>query len=274
VLVAAGDIVRAGWRIKNTGSCTWDTAYMIRYADVTNPGWDNQTLPARLPRSIRPGETYDARVEAVVPGVSGAQTAMWALVNGRGEQVGEPLTLAIETAALPTNDRRAMRWFEAYPISVQPGERAALSWSMQNAKAVYLSGPGVSNARTPLETTANRYVFPQRTTKYQLRVVNGDDSVDLYTVTVEVEDYLEPRIRVFELTIPESTPECVQIEWITENRVNRVVIFRDGLLIWDGVVDDGVIRDCPDPGRVVYVLQVFGPGGDDVATRSIEVDED
>lgn len=267
-IVPAGDSVKAGWRIKNTGGCIWDSAYVVQFVDPGDPGWETDSSSTRLARPVRPGETMDVWVEAIVPPISGTQSVSWELLNGRGERIGNQLTLTIDAAALPTGDTRPERWFSVVPESIQPGERVTLSWSMAEAKAVYLDGPGISGPPSPLETAASRYVFPPHTSKYKLQVINGDDSVDQYSVTVEVEDYLEPRIKTFSITQSEPSPNCVMVAWTTANRVNRVIVYRNDQVIWDGTIDDGVIRDCPPIGRSVYILEVYGPGGMDTGTRS------
>jgi hypothetical protein len=62
----------------------------------------------------------------------------------------------------------------------------------------------------------------------------------------------------------------VQIEWQTTGRVQRVLIYRDGDLIYESLVDFGVIRDCPPPGRFVYTVDAIGPGGTDSARDTID----
>jgi hypothetical protein len=157
---------------------------------------------------------------------------------------------------------------------VQPGEQVALSWSVQDAKAVYLSTAVQSWQNSPVEATASRYMYPQRSTTYELHIVNGDDTVESIRVRVEVENFDPPRITLFDVDPRRPTEgECLDIFWETANRVSRVIIYLNSEILYDGKDNAGVLRTCPATGlgEVVYRIVARGPGGEDTAEQRVVI---
>jgi hypothetical protein len=66
------------WRIKNTGTCTWDNDFLFVYAGddgfsakISNP----------LPKVVRPGETMDMYLDMIAPPIAGDFNSRWALFD-------------------------------------------------------------------------------------------------------------------------------------------------------------------------------------------------
>ena len=66
------------WRLKNTGSCTWTTAYDLVF--VSGDQMDGPDAIA-LPGSVEPGETIDLSVQLTAPQTKGDYRGYWQLRN-------------------------------------------------------------------------------------------------------------------------------------------------------------------------------------------------
>lgn len=83
--IVAGTNFTKSWRLKNSGSCTWDTRYDIAYVDGTQMTsakiWD-------LDKTVKPGETIDISLAMTAPVVQGNYTANFMMVNPNGVRFG------------------------------------------------------------------------------------------------------------------------------------------------------------------------------------------
>lgn len=272
--VKPGEVVAAGWRVLNTGGCTWDSSYILALDDLKrNPGWEDVSPTEHVTRTIRPGEMLDLWISARVPEIPGSAKASWMLLDGKGRAIGEPLVLSLIIAPGPTGTPEPRAWISAYPEIVKPREQVTISWSVKAVKAAYFYRLGQAWWEHPVGSTANRFVYPELTTTYELRIVNGDDSVETFRTTVRVENFDPPKILEFVIDPRKSivAGQCVDIRWGTKNRVNRIGIFVNGDPLWIGLQSNGAIRHCPEAGDTDYELIVQGPGGEDRAEQSITV---
>lgn len=73
------------WRLKNVGSCTWNTDYDLFY--VNGDKMNGSTLVA-LPKKVNPGETVDVSVQLTAPSTPGTYLGNWQLRSGSGQTFG------------------------------------------------------------------------------------------------------------------------------------------------------------------------------------------
>lgn len=73
------------WRVRNSGTCTWDTGYSVVFVSGTQMGG---TSPQALTASIAPNATLDISVAMTAPANNGSYTGYWALRNDAGENFG------------------------------------------------------------------------------------------------------------------------------------------------------------------------------------------
>jgi ABC-type amino acid transport substrate-binding protein len=85
-----------GWRIKNTGTCTWNSSYYVKFVHGTQMNGQ----PTSIQTVVYPGHTYDLYVDLVAPSSAGQYTAEWRMFNPYNYVFGVPLYVAIE--AIPT----------------------------------------------------------------------------------------------------------------------------------------------------------------------------
>lgn len=273
LVIPIGSKMTIGWRVQNVGECVWDSSYAIALASATSPDWPRDIPPFMLRRQVKPGGYYDFWVETLLPSVAGEHRAIWELRNGRGEAVGERMEFVVFAIGAPTSTSLPDVVLHAYPGTVYPGGQTAIFWNAPYVKAAYLYPLGRAWQEHPVATHGEHYEYPQRTTTYELRIVNGDDSVEYHRVTVIVKPFDPPRIALFQIRPrgPLTSGQCVEIEWEIRNPVNRVEIHRNGSLIWAGKLSSGTIRHCPPGGENIYTLTAIGPGGSDTAERLLKV---
>ena len=48
-----------GWRIRNTGTCSWNSTYFINYVRGSDPAAQMGGQPTSLRGVVQPGQTYD-----------------------------------------------------------------------------------------------------------------------------------------------------------------------------------------------------------------------
>jgi len=83
--VAMGSTFTKTWRIKNMGTCTWNTSYSLVFASG-----ERFDAPNSVPfsRQVSPGESLDISVNLTAPSRSGDYTGYWKLRNASGALFG------------------------------------------------------------------------------------------------------------------------------------------------------------------------------------------
>src|SRR5512133_3402984 len=84
-IVALGSAFTKVWRIKNIGTCTWNTSYDLIY--VSGERFDADRTVA-IPGTVAPGQTIDVSVNLTAPTQPGSYTGYWKLRNGSGVLFG------------------------------------------------------------------------------------------------------------------------------------------------------------------------------------------
>ncbi len=84
-VVAPGETFTKIWRLKNRGTCTWTSDYMLVFSSGTQMGG---TTAVRLPGTVLPGQTVDVSVTLTAPTGEGPYTSNWMLRNPSGALFG------------------------------------------------------------------------------------------------------------------------------------------------------------------------------------------
>ena len=84
-VVAPGETFTKVWRLKNRGTCTWTSDYMLVFSSGTQMGG---TTAVRLPGTVLPGQTVDISVTLTAPTGEGPYTSNWMLRNPSGALFG------------------------------------------------------------------------------------------------------------------------------------------------------------------------------------------
>ena len=91
-----------GWRVKNTGTCTWTPSYFLVFNYGNNPLAQMGGQPVAVSKEVKPGETYDLNVNLVAPKEPGQYAGLWNLRNANNTPFGEGLWVAVTVPGQPT----------------------------------------------------------------------------------------------------------------------------------------------------------------------------
>jgi hypothetical protein len=72
------------WRLKNTGYCTWTTAYSLVFVSGDRMGG----VTTLIPQSAVPGQTVDVGINFNAPSLAGSYRGYWQLKNASGDLFG------------------------------------------------------------------------------------------------------------------------------------------------------------------------------------------
>ena len=84
-VVAANTAFTKTWRVKNTGSCIWDSNYLVAYISGATMSQQPGYWIAQQGQTVTPGQIIDVSVGMTSPTDNGNYTSYWGLkkVNGR-----------------------------------------------------------------------------------------------------------------------------------------------------------------------------------------------
>jgi len=108
-----GKTFQKGWRIKNTGSCTWNNAYFIKYVRGSDPAAQMGGQPTTIKGEVGPGQTYDMYVDLFAPNVAGKYVGYWQMHNATGVPFGSTIWVAIEVRDTSPGEPTATATVEA-----------------------------------------------------------------------------------------------------------------------------------------------------------------
>ncbi|MFT3891417.1 MAG: NBR1-Ig-like domain-containing protein [Anaerolineales bacterium] len=82
---APGATFTKTWRLKNIGTCTWNTSYSLAWAGGDSLGASDTV---NLTSTVAPGQTIDLSVNLTAPSATGHYKGLWKLANTSGVQFG------------------------------------------------------------------------------------------------------------------------------------------------------------------------------------------
>ena len=280
-VLSPGQVFVKGWRVRNTGTCTWDNRYRLAYVGGNTPAAQMGGIPVFVAGTVPPGATYDFYVQLVAPAAPGTYQGFWQMYNDLNRPFGARVWVGIRVpspvTATPTptpTSPAAQIEFHATPNNITDGDPVNFWWNVQNVREVYFYREGQNWWEHGVEGVGSRTEYPSSTTSYFLRVVLRDGSVEVREERIYVEQEADPPdIRFFNVEPDDRIVlgQCVDISWDVRN-VDDVDITRNGDSVWRNAPDQGDTRDCPPGlGRFEYRLDASGPGGNSRARRSVEV---
>lgn len=282
-ILSPGQPFTKGWRVMNSGTCTWGPGYRLAYVQGNSPYARMGGEPVNVNRDVPPGGTYDFQANLIAPLVPGTYQGFWQMVDATNVPFGQRIWVGITVPApatptpMPTQTPTTDITFTANPTSVRAGERVVFSWDVRNAKAVYFyeQGQDWRNHGVVGQASAERY--PQHTTIYELRVVRLDDSVDIRQIRIDVTPVenapaidrfsVEPRHNVL-------VGQCVTVSWAVSGNVSNVRIQVNDEVLRDNAPVGGNVGHCPSlPGSYDYKIEATGPGGTNRSNIAIVVND-
>ncbi len=270
------------WRVKNTGTCTWDSSYRAVYVTGNSSAARMGGEPTPIQGTVAPGQSYDLAVRLAAPLQPGTYLGVWELENGQTQGFGERLQVAAQVTSArptatpaPTQTPVAGISFTVDRTNIKQGECVTFSWRADNVKAVYFYHEGENWPDHGVVGEGRQQECPPFNLTYYLRVVKLDDSIDIRQITIYVEPAAQaPQITQFSADPPNQITQgqCVTLRWQVEGNVSQIRLSRNGNSLWDGAPLKGQFQDCPPgPGQVAFLLEATGPGGTSRGQQNVNV---
>lgn len=83
------------WKIKNTGTCAWDSTYTFNYVKGSVLG----PTSVKINKLVAPGESYEISVDLVTPASNGEYTSWWQMRSTNGVNFGQTIWYDIIVSA-------------------------------------------------------------------------------------------------------------------------------------------------------------------------------
>ncbi|MGD8465787.1 MAG: transporter substrate-binding domain-containing protein [Anaerolineae bacterium] len=269
------------WRVRNTGTCTWDTSYRLVYATGNKPEARMSGTPVQLTIPVRPGETYDLVQNLVSPLTAGVYQGFWQMQNGMGQSFGERLPVGIRVVSSatvtpgPTRTPVPEIFFSVDRTAIRRGECVTFSWTTQNVKEVYFYAEGAYWPDHRVPTRGQQQECPAATTTYYLRVVHQNHAVQVRQLRIYVEPAANaPKIERFTADPPGQITlgQCVTLAWEVTGQVDAISLTANGSMLWSNAPNVSTYQHCPvAAGTVAYRLEAMGPGGTSYGQQNILV---
>lgn len=154
------------WRIRNSGTCAWDTSY--RLAFVSGTAMTSSTA-VNVPATAA-GATADIKVPMTAPSAAGTYTGNWQLRSPTNTLFGQRVTVVINVPS-PTSPPGgcSIGSFTATPLTINAGDSSTLTWgAVTNAESVEID-QGIGGVGSP----GSKVVSPPTTTTYTIIVHCG-----------------------------------------------------------------------------------------------------
>jgi polar amino acid transport system substrate-binding protein len=275
-LVAPGTLVQKGWRIRNTGNCTWDNRYVLAYVGSAPANALVGGNPVALQGQVAPGQTYDVYAEIVAPMQSGLYQSFWSLRDETGSYFGDRLYAGFQVLrdapSTPLPQRPAIYYFTVTPSQIGQGQCVLLNWSFGGQDLTYarlFRGNQLLLQNIPLNNSYTDCPPGVGPLTYSLVV---DSRFGGSTSAVQP-IYIYPLIGPTVTSAPTLMPppvinyfaadrnqvnlgECITLSWsVTGVAGTKIRLLRRKDVIASDLGSSGSLQDCPlTPGAVDYYL--------------------
>jgi ABC-type amino acid transport substrate-binding protein len=275
--MAPGQPFRKGWRLKNIGTCSWDSSYALTYVNGNSPLSRMSGSPVFVKGEVKPGGMYDFWVDLVAPIVPGTYQGFWSMRDGQGILFGQRVWVGITVVGsptpAPTQTPAADITFTVDETHIQQGDCVTFTWSAENIQAIWFYPNGADYSKYPVTGQGSSKECPTQTTTYNLRVQYRDGTVETRQITVYVQPTSgKPTIESFTVSPSAiSAGQCVDIRWQVSGDVSNVVIGRNEVVLWSHAPLSGSLSDCPPAGVATYYLEASGSGGTNRVQQNVNV---
>ncbi len=98
-VIAPGATFTKTWRIKNAGTCAWNTSYSVVFVSGTQMGGAS---PQLLTAEVAPGSSVDISITMIGPATAGSYTGYWQLKNAAGVAFAQSFYVQIQVSGVAT----------------------------------------------------------------------------------------------------------------------------------------------------------------------------
>ncbi len=220
------------WRIRNSGTCTWDSTYYLAYASGNTAAAQMGGQPTNIKGTVAPGATYDISVNLTAPTQPGVYQGFWQMKNGKGVAFGTKVYVGIQVVAptptaAPTSPPSPSISFTASQTTITAGQCVVFTWNVQNVSAVYFYAQGQDPLQHGVAGQGSQTECPPQTTTYFLQVVFTNGTTQTQAIMITVLPGSAPVIALFTVTPAQIQPgQCVNVQWDVQGQVQLITIAR------------------------------------------------
>lgn len=267
-----------GWRIQNTGTCTWTPNYSLAYSGSYPTNGYLSGQPVRLQSPVPPGGTLDLYAGMITPPYPGIYQSFWVLRNANNQPFGSRLYALVQVlpATPPPPPPTAIPdpgiSFSADKNDILSGDPVNFTWNAPGASQVFF---GMVGAGKPARNPGTDIDAPVQSSIYELRILypNGSQKVRQIQIRVLINP-IAPVITRFDMQPQDEIVlgDCVDLSWEIVGNVSRVTLTRNRIALSDGSPASSSYHDCPDQeGDYTYTLTAQGDRDSTIARQYLRV---
>ncbi len=281
--VDPGTAFQKVWRVKNVGTCTWNSEYYLDFFEGNKPGAQMSGQRTYVAREVKPGETYELKLNLRAPLQKGKYQGFWKFYNGNmrpfaklwvGIKVPKPATPFPTPTPTPEPEPQPILQLTATRTHMQPKQCTILTWHTENIAQAYLFKNDEPWEGNEVEADGTQEICLETTSTYHLGATLADGSQEVKSLTIEISAIAPPQIVSFESNPPEQlTPgQKLTILWNITGDVQKIDISRNGIPTMSNAPSFGSLSETPAiTGTITYTLQAVGPGGISQAGLVVQV---
>ncbi len=159
------------WRVRNTGSTTWDANYKLAYVSGNQLGGPSSVT---MPQTVTPGQEVNINVTMMAPSATGNYRSDWRLKDSQNREFGDPVWAKISVGSTPSQP--AANGIEIVAVSshtVQPGEQFNPSVTFRLTSGQLDPARGDHLHATPEDSSNTLSAYPVQPIR---RVVNSGET--------------------------------------------------------------------------------------------------
>ncbi len=166
--LAPGQTINKIWRVRNTGTCTWE-GYSFTFVSGDRMGGS----PIKVP-TTPPGATVDLLVPMTADSTTGTHVGYWRLLNANGKYFGATMYVQINVVSttVTTSIAPSISYFVSSSYNVSAGSYVVLSWGLVSGADSVVIDNGIGGVATP----GSVVVYPTTTTTYTLYATQGSST--------------------------------------------------------------------------------------------------
>ncbi len=289
-VIPPGTPFQKGWRIRNSGTCTWNHQYYLAYAGGNSNYSSMGGQPTSIVGTVPPGATYDLYINLVSPVVPGTYQGFWQMINPRGmafsARISVGIQVPVQNPATPTpapNTPQIHR-FQVNPTTIQLGQCVQINWEtsgdvsavniFRNGSPIWVNGPAIGTLQDcPQQPGQFIYEIQASGPGGTARADQAVTVVEAPPPTPTLAPQPPPVITQFNVQPGQiELGSCVDVTWSVQGTVDYVRLVRNGQVILDNAANTGSVGDCPTtPGAITYHLEATGSGQTVTGDRVITV---
>lgn len=297
-IIPPGTPFQKGWRIRNIGTCTWDSSFNLSYIGGNAPASGMGGQPVNIAGTVAPGAEYDIYVNLVSPLLPGVYQGFWQMHNGASQPFGERLWVGISvppanpSTPTPAPGAPLIHRFDVIPSDqINLGACVQVVWDVRGdvTKVSLSRNDGVVRDDVPVQGWVQDCPSSSGEIVYRIEAV-GPGGISRAAEDVLVTETTEPTpppeetptpippmppaIISFEVEPPEiQSGQCFLVSWNVDGDADLIQIRRNEHIILGDAPDRGRGEDCPqDAGSYIYRIDASNDAGQsDFSEKTVTV---